>query len=156
MDRIKKATLLLILLPLAACGPPTPPQPPQQPSAVPSTAPTQSPPKALDHTAFKELRASKLLELNTGDELLLIGEAILKDNKSLSFDDIHKFLHIENSRPEIVSLDLASRIIKAQKAGESQIKLSIKDRNDIQALITIKVINTTAAKPETTLQLEID
>ncbi|PIQ25886.1 hypothetical protein COW36_22385 [bacterium (Candidatus Blackallbacteria) CG17_big_fil_post_rev_8_21_14_2_50_48_46] len=81
---------------------------------------------------------SENLQLQVGEELMLVGDVEMSDKRKLSFDQIQKQLKIENLKPDVLSLDIGQRLIKALKPGLAEVRIS--PLNQEKLGLTVKVL----------------
>lgn len=128
---------------LASCAPQPANTPAPSPStAVPQATPTPTPlPSASVAPAVKiqQLITSSELNLKVGEEIMLIGDAMLSDGTKVSLDSIQSRLNITNQTPELLKLDLASRLVTALQSGTAMIQLAAKDNPSLQITVRVNI-----------------
>jgi len=136
-------TLTSALL-LTACGPdpnktanPTNPAPS---SAPPTALPTPLPaaPVGLD-AQIRSILSSQQLDLRVSEELMLIGDVTLSNGEKVSFDAVAELLQLENRNPDLLRLDVESRLIRALKAGTATVIISARQQPDLKLSITVRI-----------------
>lgn len=141
MNYSVRSLSLLMCLSLMACSPEaTTPNTPQAQAPrlggamqIEKAAEAVTPPPVqLTAADIREIIASQELALNINEEMMIIGQVRLKDGRTLNFDEIERFLQIENQNPELVNLDFQNRLVRALQSGNALIQLSIKDQPNIK------------------------
>lgn len=131
---------------LSSCGPNTHrTEPHSQPSASVSASPRPTPlPSAeLPSDALIEaIMTSQKLELRVSEELMLIGDVRLASGQQVSFDDVNDKLQITNQNPDLLNLEVQSRLIRALKPGIATLLISARE-TDLQIRVTVQISDLT-------------
>lgn len=142
---MKLKYVLPLVFMLMACSPePTSsaPIPSPQANSIPEASPpvvTASPAIAISEAQIQAFLTSKTLDLQVNEELMLIGDIQLDDGTRRSFDQVQNLITITNNHPDLLSLDLKNRLIKALKAGTATVELAVRDHPTVKVLVTIKI-----------------
>lgn len=114
------------------------PQPTETPKATakPSPIPSASVPAAA---TLQQLITSSELNLKVGEEIMLIGDAVLSDGSKVSIDSIQNRLNLTNQTPELLALNTDNRLLKALKAGTAVIQVAAKDNPSLQVLVRVMI-----------------
>lgn len=129
---------------LAACSSePATTSPSPAPSAAASlpAAPEATPQPEVSAAAaqIQSILTSSHLDLQVNEELMLIGDVKLSDGQTLSFDRVQDLITLKNNNPELLSLDLPNRLIKAQKAGVATLEIASRQQSNIKVQVTVQI-----------------
>lgn len=143
------ATVVLSLL--VSCFPeaktpntPSPQTPPQ--TVVSSSAPGITPLPSETSPALpgipemiQQILTSPQLALQVNEELMLIGELRLNTGRTVSFDELQSGLRFVNQNPELLTLNMQSRLIKAIKSGEAIVLISSRENPELQIPVRVNI-----------------
>lgn len=106
-----------------------------QPSALPSAIASALPPDVNE--SIQQILTSGELALQVNEELMLIGTVRLSSGRTVSFDELASLLKIENQTPELLTLDVQSRLVKALKSGQATVLISARQNPEIKVPVSI-------------------
>ena len=105
---------------------------------------------------LKGISTSTELNMRVGEELMLLGEVSFSDGKTLSFDQLKNILNVENKTPNLLSLDLNTRLVKALQSGSAKVLVTLKQSPLIQQEVIILIQKPLVAPDQAILNLEIE
>lgn len=146
---MKSLVIPLSLFFLVSCTskPANTPAPTPQPTETPiATKPSPIPSAPVPAAAtLQQLITSSELNLKVGEEIMLIGDAVLSDGTKVSLDSIQNRLNLTNQTPELLTLNADSRLLKALKAGTAVIQVAAKDNPGLQVLVRVLIADNAEA-----------
>ena len=116
---------------------PAPTAAPIQPSAIPSSMASVLPPDVTE--TIQQILTSGELALLVNEELMLIGNVRLSSGRTVSFDDLENLLQIDNQNPELLQLDVQSRLVKALKSGLATVLISARQNPELKVPVKITI-----------------
>jgi len=139
---MKSLVIPLSLFFLVSCAskPANTPVPSPQPTEIPKATAKPTPlPSAPVAATVQQLITSSELNLKVGEEIMLIGDAMLSDGTKVSIDSIQSHLNLTNQTPDLLSLNVDTRLLKALKAGTAVIQVAAKDNPGLQVLVRVNI-----------------
>ncbi len=116
---------------------PSPTAAPVQPSAMPSAIASALPPDVAE--TIQQILTSNELALLVNEELMLIGTVRLSSGRTVSFDELENLLQLENQNPDLLQLDVQSRLVKALKSGQATVVISARQNPELKVPVKIMI-----------------
>ncbi|MEZ0370528.1 MAG: hypothetical protein ACAI44_15670 [Candidatus Sericytochromatia bacterium] len=140
---------------LISCAPkPTDvkPSPAPQATVKPPTATPLPPVQSLTpNIHVQQIITTGELNLRVGEELMLIGDAMLSNGQKVSLDSVMSRLSLSNQNPDLMQLNTQTRVVKAIKPGTAVVLVAAKDNPGLQVLVRIQISDATALDPNIAL-----
>ncbi|MEZ0372987.1 MAG: hypothetical protein ACAI44_28100 [Candidatus Sericytochromatia bacterium] len=142
---------------LISCAPkPTDVKPSPAPQATakpvtPSATPLPPVQSLTPNIHVQQIITTGELNLRVGEELMLIGDAMLSNGQKVSLDSVMSRLSLNNQNPDLMQLNSQTRVIKALKPGTAVVLVAATDNPGLQVLVRIQISDATAIDPNIAL-----